>query len=81
MTGVCPDDAWIDESDKMAFVLYPLHAVQGQAAQIAFVVDVRSDRVIASRLLLSVEGGILPAGIKELPSCGSPMPCRDPAAI
>lgn len=78
MTAACADDAWLEEDGKLAMVLYPLHSIQGNHAQVGFAVDMGSKQVIASRLVVVIPEGIFSATLEALPVCGSrPQPCRD----
>lgn len=78
MTAVCSDDAWVEGERSTAIVLYPLHQIQGRAAQVGFAVDVASQRVISTRILVMLEQAIYSASLDTLPACGiAAQPCRD----
>lgn len=69
MVGFCLEDSWIDDAEQNAFILYGVHPVEGQAAQVGFAVDLKNQMVRAARLLITVPGGIRSEPVETLPRC------------
>jgi hypothetical protein len=69
MVGHCQEDSWLEDEGQSVFVLYGVHPLRGNAAQVGFVVDLRLQTVRMARLLVNVPDGIESRNVETLPLC------------